>query len=179
MEDSMPAKKTSILFCALALCGLAACGEKTVMTSTTLSTAAGQMVGNISFSQTGTAAVQVVLTVSGISPGKHGAHVHDIGKCDPPDFMSAGGHFNPTTMMHGDPAGTAHHVGDLGNIDVASDGTGMLTASSDVMSLVADNVGFVGNHAFIVHANPDDLVGQPTGNAGGRLACGVIPPPQQ
>ena len=174
----MRALRTSILSFAFAMCGLAACGDKTVTTSTTLATSTGQNVGTITFSQKGTGAVDVVLTVSGVPAGKHGAHVHDVGKCDPPDFMTAGGHFNPSGAMHGDPAGATHHTGDLGNIDVAADGTGTLSASSTLMSLQADNAGYVVGHAFILHAGTDDLVGQPTGNSGARLACGVIPAAQ-
>lgn len=162
-----------------ALGALAACGDKTTTTTATLNNPNGQSVGTVSFSQTGfTNPVAVTITVTGLPAGPHGVHVHDVGKCDPPDFMSAGGHFNPTAAMHGDPAGTSHHTGDLGNLQVGTDGAGTLSAMSTQMSLDSANAGYVVGHAFIVHANPDDLTTQPTGNAGARLACGLIPPPQ-
>jgi len=176
----MPAMNSRFLPFALgALCALAACGEKTMITTATLANAAGQSVGTVGFSQTGfTNPVQVTIMVTGLPAGPHGVHVHDVGKCDPPDFTTAAGHFNPTGVNHGDPAGATHHTGDLGNLQVGTDGAGTLVQSSTAMSLDPSNVGYVAGHAFIVHANPDDLMSQPTGNAGGRIACGVIPAPQ-
>lgn len=165
-----------------ALCGLfavASCGDKTLTTTATLNNASGQSLGTVSFSQTGFSnPVQVTITVTGVPAGPHGVHVHDVGKCDPPDFTTAGGHFNPTGAMHGDPAGSSHHTGDLGNLQVGTDGNGTLVAMNTLMSLDSANAGYVAGHAFILHANPDDLTTQPTGNAGPRLACGLIPPPQ-
>lgn len=178
----MPAMNSRILpfaFGALCALGLASCGDKTLTTTATLNNPNGQSVGSVTFTQTGFSnPVQVMITVTGLPPGPHGIHVHDVGKCDPPDFMTAGGHFNPTGAMHGDPAGASHHTGDLGNLQVGTDGNGTHGATSTAMSLDSGNAGYVAGHAFIVHANPDDLTTQPTGNAGGRIACGLIPAPQ-
>jgi Cu-Zn family superoxide dismutase len=175
----MPTMNSRFLPFALgALGALAACGAKTTSTTATLANPTGQMVGSVMFSQTGlTNPVSVTISVTGLPAGPHGVHVHDMGKCDPPDFMTAGGHFNPTSALHGDPASAVHHTGDLGNLQVGTDGAGTLSAMSTAMSLDPANIGYVSGHAFIVHANPDDF-SQPTGNAGGRIACGLIPPPQ-
>jgi Cu-Zn family superoxide dismutase len=117
--------------------------------------------------------VHVVLTVEGIEPGDHGAHVHEKGDCSAADGASAGGHFNPQTQDHGLPGGPKRHLGDLGNITVGKDGKGSLDITAPGANLKAtDAASFVGR-AIIVHAKKDDG-GQPTGNAGGRVGCGVI-----
>jgi Cu-Zn family superoxide dismutase len=117
--------------------------------------------------------VHVVLTVEGISPGDHGAHVHDKGDCSAADGSSAGGHFNPQTQDHGLPGAPKRHLGDLGNITIGKDGKGSLDITAPGANLKAnDTASFVGR-AIIVHAKKDDG-GQPTGNAGDRIGCGVI-----
>jgi Cu-Zn family superoxide dismutase len=117
--------------------------------------------------------VRVVLVVEGIAPGDHGAHVHEKGDCSAPDAESAGGHFNPAGLPHGMPGEDKHHLGDLGNITIGQDGKGKLDVVARGASLKAgDPASFVGR-AIIVHGNRDDG-GQPTGNAGGRVGCGVI-----
>jgi superoxide dismutase, Cu-Zn family len=117
--------------------------------------------------------VHVLLTVEGIEPGDHGAHVHEKGDCSSPDGKSAGGHFNPHSKDHGLPGGDKRHLGDLGNITIGKDGKGSLDITAPGANLKdGDAQSFVGR-AIIVHAKKDDG-GQPVGNAGDRLGCGVI-----
>lgn len=116
--------------------------------------------------------VQVVADVSGLTPGKHGFHIHEFGDCSAPDATSAGGHFNPTHKPHGAPDADEHHAGDLGNLEADSSGKAHLELTDKTLKLSGDNS--VLGLAVIVHAKEDDLKSQPVGNAGGRLACGVI-----
>ena len=117
--------------------------------------------------------VHVVLTLEGVEPGEHGAHVHEKGDCSAADGASAGGHFNPQSKDHGLPGAEKRHLGDLGNITIGKDGKGTLDITAPGANLKAtDAASFVGR-AIIVHAKKDDG-GQPTGNAGGRIGCGVI-----
>jgi len=117
--------------------------------------------------------VHVVLTLEGLEAGEHGAHVHEKGDCSAADGASAGGHFNPQSKDHGLPGGEKRHLGDLGNITISKDGKGSLDITAPGANLKAsDPMSFVGR-SIIVHAKKDDG-GQPTGNAGGRVGCGVI-----
>ena len=110
--------------------------------------------------------------ITGLTPGTHGFHVHEFGDCSAADFTSAGGHFNPMTQPHGAPTASMRHVGDLGNIEANADGVATLDLSDSQVALSGMH-GVVGR-AVIVHAKADDLKTQPTGDAGGRLGCGVI-----
>ena len=115
----------------------------------------------------------IVANVAGLKPGRHGFHIHDKGDCSAPDGSSAGGHFNPTTHKHGAPDAAEHHAGDLGNIEADAKGRARLDRTVDFLTL-ADGPNSVIGRSVIVHAQEDDLQTQPTGNAGARLACGVI-----
>lgn len=126
--------------------------------------------GVITFTQRGDE-VEVVGEVSGLKPGKHGFHVHEFGDCSSPDGMSTGGHFNPSKMMHGRPEDENRHVGDLGNLEADDGGKASINMRDKVIKLSGPN-SIVGR-AVIIHANPDDF-SQPVGNAGGRIACGVV-----
>ncbi len=116
--------------------------------------------------------VKVVADIEGLTPGKHGFHLHEWGDCSSKDGAAAGGHFNPSAMPHGAPADAKRHEGDLGNIDADQNGKAHLEFTDSVLKL--EGQGSVIGRGVIVHANPDDLKTQPTGNAGGRQACGVI-----
>ena len=118
--------------------------------------------------------VLVEILVEHAPPGWHAVHVHEKGDCSAADASSAGGHFNPASLNHGSPhAVDAHHAGDLGNMDVAADGRGHHMILMPDLT-VASGPNSVVDRAIVVHAGVDDLVTQPTGNAGGRIGCGVI-----
>jgi Cu-Zn family superoxide dismutase len=116
--------------------------------------------------------VRVYAHLEGLTPGKHGFHIHEFGDCTAADLTSAGGHFNPTQMSHGAPTDEMRHSGDLGNIVADEKGMAMLEWVDPMMQLSGPS-SIIG-HAVIVHAKEDDLKTQPTGNAGAREACGVI-----
>jgi Cu-Zn family superoxide dismutase len=137
-----------------------------------LSPAQGQNVsGQVSFREE-TEGVRVVADIKGLTPGKHGFHIHEKGDCSAPDFSSAGGHFNPTGMKHGSPTDPEHHMGDFGNITANEQGEARFERVVNWLSFKGTN-SFVGK-AVIVLEKADDLQSQPSGNAGGRIACGVI-----
>lgn len=118
--------------------------------------------------------VRVSGRVTGLTPGPHGFHIHEKGDCSAPDGSSAGPHFDPAgTKAHGGPSGALRHGGDLGNI--TADAAGMASFDVRVMGITlgGDPASVVGR-SLIVHAKPDDLTTQPSGNSGPRLACGVI-----
>jgi len=118
--------------------------------------------------------VHVVARVQGAPAGTHGFHVHAVGTCEGPDFKTAGDHFNPTNTPHGAPDAAQHHAGDFGNIEVASDGTGNLDLTTTMLSVGDGGANDVVGKAVILHAGKDDLTTQPSGNAGARIACGVV-----
>jgi Cu-Zn family superoxide dismutase len=154
----------------LGLC-LANAQEPTKAIAVLHPTAGNNVTGLVTFTKSGDE-VKVVADVTGLTPAKHGFHIHEFGDCSSSDGNSAGGHFNPTHKQHGAPDASDRHAGDLGNIEADASGKAHLEWSDKVMKLSgADSI--VG-HAVIVHEKVDDLKTQPTGNAGGRLACGVI-----
>lgn len=116
--------------------------------------------------------VKVVADVTGLTPGQHGFHIHEFGDCSAPDATSAGGHFNPGHMQHGAPDAASHHAGDLGNLEADASGKAHYELVDPTLSLNGPE-SIVG-HGVIVHEKADDMKTQPTGNAGGRVACGAI-----
>jgi Cu-Zn family superoxide dismutase len=118
------------------------------------------------------AGVQVQGTITGLTAGAHGFHVHEYGECSAPDFSSAGEHFNPTGAPHGARTAARRHVGDLGNVEAGADGS--VTLDYTDAQLRFDGARSILGRGVIVHEKADDLKTQPTGDAGGRLACGVI-----
>lgn len=117
-------------------------------------------------------------TVNGVTPaGKHGIHIHEKGDCTAADATSAGDHFNPLAMQHAAPNHTASHIGDLGNIEVDEKGYGTLELTMKDANYDVKKVGgwdVVVGKSVILHAKEDNFKTQPTGDAGGRIACGVI-----
>ena len=118
------------------------------------------------------------MKVSNLTPGDHGIHIHNVGKCDGPDFKTAGGHFNPTSAHHGihnaqDPK---PHLGDLANLTVKPDGraSASFILSGVTLSDGANSLFHDGGTAIVIHAKADDLMSDPSGNSGDRIACGVI-----
>jgi len=116
--------------------------------------------------------VRIVAQLEGLPAGAHGFHVHEFGDCSAADGTSAGGHFNPAGAPHASPDAAPRHVGDLGNL--TADTQGMATYDRTDATVRLDGPHGVIGRAVIVHAGADDLTTQPTGNAGARLACGVI-----
>ena len=117
--------------------------------------------------------IKLTLSVTGAPPGEHGVHIHEKGDCRAADAMSAGGHWNPNMTMHAAPGATAH-LGDLGNMTVDAAGKGSLTATNAMWEIGTGSAKDLIGKAVIVHGMADDLMTQPTGNAGGRIGCGAI-----
>jgi Cu-Zn family superoxide dismutase len=141
---------------------------------------AGQTIGSVRAWQT-TGGISFHVEASGLPHGIHGIHVHSVGRCDPPDFLSAGSHWNPAGRKHGlnNPAGP--HAGDLPNVEVAANGVLSQTVTLPNASLFAPP-GAPGalldgdGAALVIHAAADDYVTDPSGNSGARIACAVIRP---
>ena len=117
--------------------------------------------------------VRINAEIHGAAAGTHGFHLHEIGDCSAEDFTSSGGHFNPSETPHGAPTDDERHAGDFGNLEVGDDGMGALQVASTLLAVNDGENGVVGR-AVILHEGEDDLVSQPTGAAGGRIACGVV-----
>lgn len=114
--------------------------------------------------------------IKGLTPGMHGFHIHEKGDCSAPDGTSAGGHFNPTAMGHGNPADEKHHAGDLGNLTADANGNAVFNVTVPLhgLSMGKSGTNSIVERGLIVHGDPDDFKTQPTGNSGKRVACGVI-----
>ncbi|XP_008811696.1 superoxide dismutase [Cu-Zn]-like [Phoenix dactylifera] len=137
----------------------------------------GGVKGTVYFIQEGDGPTAVTGSLSGLEPGLHGFHVHALGDTTN-GCMSTGPHFNPAGKEHGAPEDESRHAGDLGNVTVGDDGTVSFTITDNQIPLSGPN-SIIGR-AVVVHADPDDLgkggheLSKSTGNAGGRVACGII-----
>lgn len=147
-----------------------------ILAKANLADAGGKSVGVATIEQTG---MQATLRVSASAqtPGSHGIHLHMTGKCEAPAFTTAGGHLNPMSHQHGTLNPSGPHLGDLPNLDIGADGTGSLnvpmnTSIADLRAALFDADG----SALVLHAGPDDYKTDPSGNSGGRLACGILRP---
>ncbi len=159
----------------LALAGCASLQYGSPAATAELRNAKGEVVGRASFWEDAKG-VRIVAEVQGIPAGAHGIHLHAVGKCDPPEFTTAGGHFNPGGKKHGfsNPAGP--HAGDLPNLRVGPDGKGRLEYVATQVTLGAGATSLFGpdGTAVVLHARPDDDVTDPSGDSGARIACGII-----
>ena len=139
--------------------------------------AQGAKIGTAKFTATKDG-VKIAVNVSQLTPGEHGIHIHAVGKCEGPAFTTAGGHFNPTSAHHGiNNAQAPHpHAGDLLNLVVGKDGKAKATFVNKSVTLGdgASSLFHDGGTALVIHAKADDLMSDPSGNSGDRIACGVI-----
>lgn len=139
----------------------------------TLTTADGTEVGTVTFTANAMGGVDVSADLHDIEgDGMHGFHIHEGTECSAPTFESAGGHFNPENVDHACPPTTPRHAGDFGNVEITG-GSGTLDEDSDLITLETGPNSIIG-HALILHSGEDDCTTQPTGDAGDRLACGII-----
>ena len=135
------------------------------------STQGNTVTGTVSFTQE-TDGVKVVADLAGLSPGRHGFHIHEFGDCSSPDASSAGGHFNPYNEPHAGPEDKMRHEGDMGNVEADASGKAHYEYVDNLLSF--HDVSSILGRSVVVHAKADDLQTQPSGDSGGRIACGVI-----
>ena len=133
-----------------------------------------QVRGTVTFTELPRGGVAVKLDLTGVPEGVHGFHVHEKGDCSAPDGTSAGGHFNPHGMQHAGPADMQRHAGDFGNVIAPATGVVKTELVLSGISLKEGEIDSALGRGLILHAKRDDLTTQPTGDAGGRIACGVI-----
>ena len=172
---------TATIIAGLALLGLAGCKEQKVAIGAPIAGGAkavamlhmvdGTEVGRATATEVG-GGLRVTIDVHNMPPGTHGAHIHTVGQCGAPDFASAGGHWNPTGKKHGSMNAQGPHQGDMPNLVIGTDGRGAIgvTIPGATMAGLLDADG----SSLVVHANQDDLMTDPSGNSGARIACGVF-----
>ena len=168
-------------FAALGILGLALAGCETIdqlpterVGSATLRTSNGLPAGTAQLLASGTE-LNVSVALVGLTPGTHAVHLHTTGSCEAPDFQSAGGHLTPGNAQHGTANPRGPHLGDLPNVTLGANGAGTVSATlraprDQALAAIFDADGT----AVVVHADPDDNRSDPAGNAGSRVACGVI-----
>jgi Cu-Zn family superoxide dismutase len=179
-----------------AVCGVAVFGARTVVAQGTvqsqvkspikiaalapvkvdLKDAKGASVGVATITPVKSGGVSITLVAKGLEPGEHAFHIHAVAKCEGPAFTSAGGHFNPESKKHGMMNPDGPHAGDMNNFTVAKNGTAKVTVTDTRVTLgEGPNSLFGGTGtALVIHAKADDMKTDPAGNAGDRIACGVI-----
>jgi Cu-Zn family superoxide dismutase len=159
---------------ALTLAGGAVMGQTPLKVE--LKNTKGVSVGVATITEKKGTGIQIALDLKGLPAGEHAIHFHMTPKCEAPDFTSAGGHFNPTAKKHGMKNPEGPHAGDMSNFTVAAAGTAKATVSNANVTLGtgANSLLANGGTALVVHAAADDMKTDPDGNAGDRIACGVV-----
>lgn len=172
----------NIFLATAAAAALGACATDTGSTDVVsaraeLADASGAPRGTATISETGTG-IRVAIDARNLPPGVHAAHLHTTGACVPPDFASAGGHWNPLGREHGRENPRGQHMGDMPNLIVGQDGTGVLEITIDGARLAGGDAALLDEDgaAVVIHATADDYRSDPAGNAGARIACGVVAP---
>jgi Cu-Zn family superoxide dismutase len=169
-------RRALVVSAALMLAGCATMEDKAPLSGgATLKDKDGKQVGVATLIQQPDG-VRIALTGYRLPPGVHGLHIHAVGQCQPPEFATAGAHFNPMGKKHGTQNPEGAHAGDLPNLDVAANGEGGVDIVSKAVTLGAGPTSLFGDNgtSIVIHTGPDDLKTDPTGNSGGRIACGVI-----
>jgi len=141
-------------------------------TATLLPASGSDVRGTVRFAQK-EALIEISGRITGLTPGAHGLHIHEKGNCTAPDASSAGPHFDPDRGRHAGPHDGSRHAGDLGNVEANADGVAEFRIEVPGLSLKPAANSIVGR-SLIVHADPDDLATQPSGNSGSRIGCGLI-----
>lgn len=143
--------------------------------SAVIKDAKGVTIGSAKFVQEDTN-VRVTVEAKGLTPGLHGMHIHDLGVCTPPDFSSAGPHYNLHGKRHGLKNSSGAHTGDMPNLEANSDGIAkaVFTLKGVTLTQGVSSLFHEGGTSIVIHAAPDDEMTDPSGNSGERIACGVI-----
>lgn len=171
---SAPLIAAGLLSCASAL-PAAAHDNMLSATAVLIATSGSAVSGKLTFHEPRDRVVHIQGTIDGLTPGKHGFHVHVNGNCESSDGMSAGGHFSPAGGRHGAPTDAQRHLGDMGNIEADANGRAVVDMTVPGVSIALMGMASIAERSIVVHAGEDDY-SDPAGNSGARVACGVIEP---